>query len=202
MPFFLSPDNQITMRQHTLQMRGDSIAFSKPAFAISMAAKRPQIGPVIDIESDLTTSVTGQLHRLETGGGNLFGAEMRTGDKHSPRRSDKPGINIIFANGHIGTVFTIKDQREGFGVANTEDNKRRQPCRIGDHVTVINTFAHHRFTDKPAHMFITDPGDERRSEPQPGTSDADIGRAAADIFRKTGHILKPPADLATIEINR
>ena len=96
------------MRQHTLQMRGDSIAFSKPAFAISMAAKCPQIGPVINIKGDLATSVTGQLHCLETGGSNLFGAEMRTGDKHSPRRSDKPGINIIFANGHIGTVFTIK----------------------------------------------------------------------------------------------
>ena len=62
----------------------------------------------------------------------------------------------------------------------------------------VNTLTDQLFADKAPHMLIPDTGDERRIQTKSRASDADIGRAATNIFGEAGHVLETATDLAAI----
>ena len=190
------------MRQNRLKMRRHPVAFGKAAFAVRMPAKRPEVGTVINVEGDLAPELPCQFHRGKAGAGHTVGTEMCSRHENSLGRGDEIRIDILFPNRHVGAVLAIKDQRELLAVANAKNDERRQPFRIGEDITCVDALAVQRFEDEPAHMFVTDAGDQRRSQAKPGASDADIGRAATDIFGKARHIFETTADLATIKVDR
>ena len=189
------------MRQNRLKMGRHPIAFSKAAFTVRMPAKRPEIGPVIDIERHLAAELPRQLHRRKAGAGHAVGAEMRAGHQNGPCRGDEVGIDVLFRDRHVGAVLAIEDQRKLLAVPDSENDERRQPFRVGDDMACINPLAVKRLADEPAHMFVANAGDHSRLQAKARAADTDIGRAATDIFRKAGHILEPTADLAAIEID-
>ena len=189
------------MRQHVLEMGRHPRAFGKAAFAIRMSAKSPEIRPVIDIERHLPASLARHAHRRKAGSGNKVGAEMRSRDENRLRRGNEVRVYVGFRDRHVGAVFAIENKRKLRAVPNAEDYQCRQSRRVGNHMACLDTLAIQRLADETAHMFVTDTGDQCRFQPEPRTTDADIGRAAADIFGKARHVLEPAADLAAIEIN-
>ncbi len=84
---------------------------------------------------------------------------MGAGKDHRFRRTNKVGIDIVFIQSHIGAVFPIKDQGEGRGVPNAENNQRRQAVRIDLDALGLDPLAHQGFDNETAHMLITHTGD-------------------------------------------
>ena len=189
------------MRQNRLEMGRHPRAFGKAAFAIRVPAKSPEVRPVIDIERHLPASLARHAHRRKAGSGDKVGAEMRSRDENRLRRGNEVRVYVGFRDRHVGTVLAIENKRKLRAVPNAEDHQCRQSRRVGDHMACLDTLAIQRLADETAHMFVTDTGDQCRFQPEPRTTDADIGRAAADIFGKARHVLEPAADLAAIEIN-
>ena len=190
------------MWQNALQMSRDGLACRKPALAIPMTTERPQIGPIIDVKTDPATIFAGKFHRLETRIGNTLSAEMRPCYKNGTCRGNEILIDVILAYRHIGTIFTIENQRKLFTIADTQQHQSGQSLGVGNHIGCVNALGLKLLSNEAAHMLITNTGDQRRLQTKTGATDADVGWASTNIFGKTCHILKPATDLRAIKVDR
>ncbi|SMX30639.1 hypothetical protein TRP8649_04783 [Pelagimonas phthalicica] len=163
-----------------------------------MPGHAPKIGAVINVQRGLLTGGAGDGQRLERRGLDLGMRQMRARGDNRPRAADEIRVDILFGQPHIGAVLAVENQRKLFFVANAQQDQRGQTVRIGLDPVRIDPLALQLLANEPAHMLITNPGDHRRFQPQPRRATGNIGRAAADIFVKRPHILKPPTYLSAI----
>ncbi|MNS43811.1 hypothetical protein D3C72_762310 [compost metagenome] len=195
-------DDQVEQMQGGLQLGGNLLRFHKTAFAIAMAGHTPEIGAVIDIERGLCAIFAGEFQCFQHRRFRFRMRQMRAGGADAACLGDESGIDIVFAERHVGTVFTIEDQRELVLVANAEQHQRGQPLRVRLHAAHVDAFTHQLFADEAAHMLVADTGDDGAVEPQARSAGGNIGGRAADIFGKGGHVLQTAADLRAVQIDR
>ena len=117
-------------------------------------------------------------------------------------RGDEGFVDVLLAQRHVGAVLAVKDQRKPMVVADAKEDKRGQPRGVGLDALHIDPLARKFLADEAAHVFVADPRDDRRFQPEPRRPRRDVGGRAADILAERPHILKPPADLHAIEIDR
>ena len=89
----------------------------------------------------------------------------------------------------------------GAVVAHAENDQRRQPVGIGDDAIDGDALAHELLADEAPHLLVADAGDEPGLEAEPRGADGGVGGAAADRLGEGGHVLQPPADLLSVEID-
>ena len=201
MPFLFGPDDQITMRQHRLEMGRDAITFGEAALPVVMTAKRPQVRAIIDIKGHLAARLPRKAHGGKAGARDTLGAEMCSGHKHRLCRSDEIRINIRLVYGHVSAVLAIENQWKLLAVSNAENDESGKTLGIGRDVTRIDAFADQLLADEAPHMFITNTRNQCRFQTEAGATDTDVGRGSANIFGKSGHVFQTPADLSPVQIH-
>ena len=127
---------------------------------------------------------------------------MRAGGADAGRLGNEGGIDIVFAQRHVGAVFAIENQRELVLVTNSEQHQRGQALRVGFHAAHVNAFAHQLFADEAAHVLVADTGDDGAVKAKPRSTGCNVGGRAANIFGKGGHVLQTATDLRPIKVNR
>ena len=127
---------------------------------------------------------------------------MRAGDDHGLGRGDQILVDVGLAQGRIGAVLAVEDEREGVLVADAQDHQCGQPLRVGDDAAHVHALARALLLDEAAHMLVADAGDQRRAQAEPGGADRDVGGTAADIFGEARHVLEPAAHLLAVEVDR
>eukprot|EP01035_Chromulina_nebulosa_P039396 gene39396-53262_t len=80
-------------------------------------------------------------------------------------------------------------------------HERRQAVPVVDDPACVDAFAGQLLADETPHLFVADPGDQRRFQPQPGGADRDVGRAAADRLGERGDVLQPRAGLLPVKVH-
>ena len=167
-----------------------------------MPGKAPQVGPIVDVEGRAQTMFARQSQGFQHGGGGFGVGQMGAGGDDRPRLGDQGFRDVVFAERHIGAVFAIKDQGELLFIAYPQQNKGGQAFRIGLDAAHIDAFARQFFADEAAHVFIANPCDQGRFQPQTRGAGGHVGRAAAEIFLKRRHIFQPTADLRAVQVDR
>src|SRR5262249_23919119 len=90
---------------------------------------------------------------------------------------------------------------EGVGIADAEDDQRRQPHRIGLQRRGIDALARELLAHEAAHMLVADAAEEGGAKPEAGAADGGVRGTPADIFGEAPHVLQPPAPLLAVEVD-
>ena len=200
--FLLGADDQVEKPQCRLKLRRDRRAFDEAVFPVAMPRKPPEVRPVVDVERGLRAVFAGQPQRLQDRRRGAGMRQMRAGRHDRPRRGDEAFVDVILAQGHVGAVFPVEDQRKLLVVADPQKDQRRQPFGVGLHPPHVDALARQLLADEAAHVFVADAGDERGLQPQPRGPRRDVGGAAANVFLEGGHVFEPAANLAAVEVDR
>ena len=126
---------------------------------------------------------------------------MRAREAHGFGRRDVALVDVVLDEPHVGAVVAIEDQREALVVLHAEDRERGEALRVGLHAAGVDALAHELLADEAPEMLVADAGDEPGLEAEPRCPDRGVGRAAADRLRERRHILEPPADLLSVEVD-
>ena len=199
--FLFGADDQVETRQDLLHMLADILVGDETGFAIGLAGQAPQHGAVVDVQHALDVVPGRVIQGLEAGLVHAVGGEMRTGDQQRFAGGDKGFADVFGAQGHVGAVFAVEHQGEGFAVLEAQQDQGGEALRVDLDATDITAFAGQGFHQETAHVVIADPAQHRRLQPQPGGAESDVGGRSAQILGEAGHILKPRTDLLRIEID-
>ncbi|EGF89393.1 hypothetical protein ABI_47410 [Asticcacaulis biprosthecium C19] len=198
---FLSADDQVAQRCHSGQALRDLRIGDIALLAHVARGQSPQDRAVVDIESDLSAGRLDLAHGLQAGGIDARLRQVGAIDDQGTGGRQPGRVDVRHVDGHVGTVFAVEDEREGFLVDNAQQNQGRQPRRIGDHATGVEPFAVQGFQDETAHVIGADAGDQAGLQPQTGGPDSGVGRTATDVLCKGRHIFETAADLLPVQVN-
>lgn len=73
-------------------------------------------------------------------------------------------------------MLAVKDVRERVFAADAEDDKSRQPLRVGDHIADVHAFGCQGFANEAAHLFVPDPCQHGRLDAQPRQTGGEVAR--------------------------
>ena len=85
---------------------------------------------------------------------------MGSSHRHATGFSNKCRVNIRLTDRHISAIFTVEDQRKLGLIADAQQNQRCQPLGIGHDTSGIDPLPLQLLNNEPAHMFITNAGDQ------------------------------------------
>ncbi|KPY34810.1 hypothetical protein ALO49_101658 [Pseudomonas savastanoi pv. retacarpa] len=174
--FFFSTDNQVKTRQDALHMLADLLIGDKTCLAISLGRQAPEHWAIINIQHAFDVVLFGVVERLAAGLEHLIGRKMRAGDQQRLARRDLLFVDVLGAQSHVGAIFAVEHQGERFAVFQPQQHHGGQALGIALDSADITAFAGQRLDQEATHMVITYPAKHGRPEPQPGSTECDIGR--------------------------
>ncbi len=201
MKLFLRTHDQIEKAKRRLQLLRHLAAFNEPAFTVAMSRNPPQIGAIVDVQGGFASMFTSQPHGLQDSRFSRGMRQVRAGCDKRPCLTDECLVYILLGECHVGAVLAIENQREMLFVSNPEKNESRQPLAVRDHPTDIDSFPDEFLTDETAHMFVTDPRDDRAFQSETRRAARNVCRTAANVFPERSHVFQAPPDLRAIQIN-
>ena len=196
--FLLGTDDQVAIGQNRLQMRRDLLGGDIAVVARIMACKAPEVRAIIDIEDDLGAAFLGDADRLALRSIGVRLGEMRAGDENGAGRTDEILRDIILAQGIVGAIVAVEQEREGMVAFDGENGKRGQPFGIGYDALGFDAFALQLFADEAAHLLLADARQQCRFQAETRRPDRYVGGAAADGFGEAGNVLEPRANLLAV----
>ena len=138
--FFFSAHDQVEARQDRLHVGGDFAVFDKACFAIGLARQAPKHRPVIDIQNTFDVVLFGVFQRLDAGLIHAFGGEMGTGNQQGLARGYEGRVDVFCAQRHVGAIFAVEHQREGFAVFKAQQHQGGQTLRINSDGADVTAF--------------------------------------------------------------
>ena len=162
----LGADDQVEELQRRLQLGGDLGALDEAAEAFGVAGEAPEVRAVVDVERGAGAAVAGERQRLQDRGLGAGVGEMGAGDDDGAGVGDERGVDVGFAEGHVGAVLAEEDHREVVLVADAEDDERGQPLGVGDDAADVDAFGDQGLADEAAHLLVADAGDQPRLRPR------------------------------------
>ncbi len=198
---FLGADDQVEVVQGFLQLCRHLVRGDEPALALAVARDAPEVRPVVDVERCLQPPLARDPQRLQNRRLGARVAEMRPCGDDRARPADEVRVDVVFAQGHVGAVLAVEDQRKLLPVADAEDHERGQPLGVGPDAVRAHAVTPQLFQDEPPHMLVADTADQPGSQPQPRRPAGHVGRRAADILLERSHILQPAADLRSVKVD-
>ena len=139
--FFFSAHDQVEARQDRLHVRGHFPVFDKAGFAIGLACQPPKHRTVIDVQNPFDVVLLGVLKGLDAGLVDPLGGEVSAGDQQCLARRYKRRIDVFCTQCHIGAVFAVEHQREGFAVFKTQQHQCGEALGIEGDGTHVAAFA-------------------------------------------------------------
>ena len=141
----------------------DLARFDVALFSGAVPGEAPEVGPVVDVEDDLSAGRPRDPHRPELCSGRIGACEMGSADQNRARALDVGRVDVGLVERAVGAIVAIKDQRKGLLVADAEQDERGQPGRIGVDSCDVDPFPSALLADEAAHMLVADPGDQATS---------------------------------------
>src|SRR5439155_9940145 len=194
-------DDEIELRQQALQMRRYGVRFNVTRFAIPALGEAPQHGPIIDVEDCPYVVLARAVEREIADPIDVFGREMRAGDKQRAALGDVRFVDFGFADRHVRAVLAQEDKRKRVLVLDAQHDSRRQSCGVDTDMADVAAFAGDRLDEEAAHRVVADARDQPGLEPEPRATKRGIRRGAAEIFREARHVLQSRADLLRVEVD-
>ena len=202
MKLFLCAHDQVKEMQSLLQLGRYLGTFDKAAFAVTMPRKAPKVGAIVDVQRRARAMFARQSQGFQHRSFGLGVRQMRACGDDRARLGDEVFFYVIFTQRHVGAVFAVENQGKLLFIANAQQDQRCKPFRVGFYTARIHAFLGQFFQDKASHVFVANPRDQRRFQPQTRRARGHVGGRSADIFLERGHVFQPPADLRAIKIHR
>ena len=139
--FFFGADQQIELRQHLLQLRGDMRVGHVAVLTRAARGQAPQHRAVIDVEHAYHAVAGGVFQSLLRCGAGAGCGQVCAGDGQCAAAGDKALMNGIRINRHIGAVLAHEQQRKGVAVFEAQEHQRGQALRVDLHLAGVAAFA-------------------------------------------------------------
>ena len=200
--FFFGADNQVTIGQHGLDVGRHLVGFDIAFLTRTKAREAPEVGTVVDVDNDLSAMAFGNGHGLALGLVVDLAGKVGACDQQRTSRGDEILRDVVLAQGRVGAVVAVENQRKGTVVLHREQDQRSETLGIDRDAGDINPFADHLFTDETAHLLVAYTGNERGFQPKPCRADGNVRWRAANGFRERGNVFEARTDLLAVKVNR
>ncbi len=200
--FLLGADDQVEEVEGGLQLGGDGGALDEALLAEAVAGEAPEVGAVVDVEGGAGAVLPREAEGLQHGGLGAGVGEVGAGDGDRAGVGDQGLVDVGLAEGHVGAVLAVEDQREMGLVADAEDDEGGEALGVGDDAAGVDAFGGEGLADEAAHVLVADAGDQAGAQAEAGGAAGDVGGGAADVLVEARHVLEPAADLGAVEIDR
>ena len=197
----LGPHDQIAVGQHAGQRLGHARRARVAAGTGGVAAQAPQIGPVVDVEEHLAAVRLLQLDRLALRPRPLRQREVRAGDEDGGRGGDEILVDVVLAQGAVGAVVAVEDERECLLVAYAEQHERGEALTVHHEPAGVDALARQLLAHEAAHGLLAHAADEGRLQPEARSTDRDVGGTATDGPGKRRDVLQATADLLPVKVD-
>jgi hypothetical protein len=142
-----------------------------------------------------------QFRRVLCSTAARFFTEARAADEQQTAVCDRGRQYVVNRERIVRGIVAVVDQWEFVRRLNTQQHRARARAAFDRRVSSFDALFFQKVEDEIAHAVITDAREQRRVQPQPPCTDADIGRAAANQRREAGDFLERRADVVGIEVN-